>query len=578
MASKGSGISVTDQFCGAGGSSQGARRLGLEVQLALNHWPLAVQTHNTNFPETAHDCADISATDPRRYWPTDILITSPECTSHTYADGKKKPHKQMSLLDTNTIDPAAERSRATMFDVSRFAEFHQYNLIIVENVVEVADWILFDVWLLGMQKLGYEYRIVYLNSMFAHVNPLANPVIGRFAPQSRDRMYVVFWRRGNKAPDLEIRPLAWCHKCERDVSAVQTWKNTPATRAHGGRWGRYGAQYVYTCPHCSVPRKWTIVQPYYYAAANAIDWTLPAERIGDRSRPLRPKTLKRIEQGLEKFGGQQLVVDLARPQGDGRVYPLLRGVLPTQTTKQTGALVVMPYVVETLYTSGNREPRSVTDPLGTFTTRQSSAVVIPPFLLGYANGDGPPWGADDPLRTLHTANGQGVVVPPFLTSVNYFAENTRSVDGVLPTQTTGAKMGVVVPPYLVQLRNNQDVAALDDPLKTFTASGSHHALVVPPFMLSYYGGDGNLRPVDREIGTVTPMARHGVVFPGDRQEIHVEDCGFRMLEPEEIKRGMAFDDDYVVLGKKREQVRQCGLAVTPPAMELLLERAVATLH
>lgn len=49
-------LTITDQFCGAGGSSQGARRLsrkmggGLEIALAMNHWRLAIETHNTNFP------------------------------------------------------------------------------------------------------------------------------------------------------------------------------------------------------------------------------------------------------------------------------------------------------------------------------------------------------------------------------------------------------------------------------------------------------------------------------------------------------------------------------------------------
>src|SRR6266516_1712150 len=76
---KTSDLTVTDQFCGAGGSSLGAKAAGARVVLAMNHWKLAVETHNTNFPETLHDCVDISACDPRRYPRTDILITSPEC-------------------------------------------------------------------------------------------------------------------------------------------------------------------------------------------------------------------------------------------------------------------------------------------------------------------------------------------------------------------------------------------------------------------------------------------------------------------------------------------------------------------
>lgn len=71
---------VTDQFCGAGGSSLGASHAGAEIRLALNHWKLAVETHNTNFPDTDHDCTDVSACDPRRYPATTILITSPDAT------------------------------------------------------------------------------------------------------------------------------------------------------------------------------------------------------------------------------------------------------------------------------------------------------------------------------------------------------------------------------------------------------------------------------------------------------------------------------------------------------------------
>lgn len=56
MGNKNSYITITDQFCGAGGSSHGARDLsdeiggGLEIKLALNHWKLAIETHNTGLP------------------------------------------------------------------------------------------------------------------------------------------------------------------------------------------------------------------------------------------------------------------------------------------------------------------------------------------------------------------------------------------------------------------------------------------------------------------------------------------------------------------------------------------------
>ena len=57
----------------------------------------------------------------------------------------------------------------------------------------------------------------------------------------------------------------------------------------------------------------------------------------------------------------------------------------------------------------------------------------------------------------------------------------------------------------------------------------------------------------------------------------VEDCLFRMLEPHEIAAGMAFTDGYVVLGNKREKVRQLGNAVTPPAARDLIAAVAESL-
>lgn len=54
----------------------------------------------------------------------------------------------------------------------------------------------------------------------------------------------------------------------------------------------------------------------------------------------------------------------------------------------------------------------------------------------------------------------------------------------------------------------------------------------------------------------------------DEFRIHEDrllDVLFRMLEPREIAAAMDFPSDYVILGTRREQVRQAGNAVTPPA-------------
>jgi DNA (cytosine-5)-methyltransferase 1 len=297
-------VEMTEFFAGAGGTSQGAAVVpGLRQVLAANHSRVAMSTHAANFPEVEHDVADLSQVTPRRYRRTEILWASPECTWQTGAAGRPRDDRpQSTLFDTHPGDTAAarrdratrevaERSRATMFDVLRFAEHHRYDAILVENVVEAATlWLLWRSWLLGLHDLGYETRVVCANSMhFPGVRA------GR-APQSRDRLYVVAWRRGAPAPRLELRPAAWCEKCGVEVGAMQSWK-----RLDRARLGRYRQQYVYRCPH--VACRHSIVEPYVVAGAAAIDWTLPGVRIAEQRPRFVPNTMRRIKLGCDRIDG-----------------------------------------------------------------------------------------------------------------------------------------------------------------------------------------------------------------------------------------------------------------------------------
>lgn len=58
---KASELDCTDMFCGAGGSSDGARRAGVSLRMAMNHWQLAIDTHNSNFPTA--DLGDVRESD-----------------------------------------------------------------------------------------------------------------------------------------------------------------------------------------------------------------------------------------------------------------------------------------------------------------------------------------------------------------------------------------------------------------------------------------------------------------------------------------------------------------------------------
>lgn len=518
MPRKASDLTVTDQFCGAGGSSIGAASAGLRIRMAMNHWKLAVETHNTNFPDTDHDTCDISAADVRRYPSTDILITSPECTSHSPAGGNRhrKP-LQRDLFIPSHSDAATQRSRATMWDVVRFAEYHQYRGIVVENVVEaVRCWPLFWDWFHCMEKLGYVGKIVSLNSMHAHPTP-----------QSRDRIYIVFTKRANRRPDLDLRFRAPCATCG-DVEAKQAWKA-------GRQVGKYGPrnQYVYTCPNCHA-----IVTPYYFCALNAIDFSIPAERIGDRERALKASTLARIRHGLSKYGRRHLYVarQNVKARGLGDAIPAL-----VASANQVG-LVGAPWLVG--LSQGSAKPASMV-----------------------RNGDGP-----FPAKT--TADDLAVAgFTPFMVTQRTNA-NGKGLDDPLPSLCTGQHHALISPAALLRIMGPGYGSDLDAPARAVTGGGSD-ALVAPsPFLIQYYGQGGDAS-VDRSIPTVTVKDRHALIEP--RADVDVEDCYFRMLVPDEVGAAMAFPSSYVVLGKKGERIKQYGNAVTPPAMSLLVERVMQSI-
>jgi len=550
MPKKNSYITFTDQFCGAGGSSQGVRNLsrkyagGVEVKLALNHWKLAIETHNTNFPNTIHDCTDISAADPRRYPSTDILITSPECTNHSLANGKKKPKNLIDLFTAGKLDPAAERSRATMWDVPRFAEYHDYNAIIVENVVDARKWVMFEAWLMAMHALGYNHKCCYLNSM--HFHP---------TPQSRDRMYIVFWKKGNKAPDLEYMPVAWCGKCGKDVQSLQTWKN------HRRKFGKYRTQYVYCCPSCAL-----VIEPYYYASFNCIDWTDLGERIGDRPKPLADKTITRIQYGLDKYGRQPMVVTTRYTSGvDCRVKPAASEAMPTQPGDASHAICT-PLIIAAKYGPGlgYRVKSAVSDPLGTQVADVHHGICTP-FIVKLEHG-GKVKSTTESLHTQTTRQSDMLVTA-------YVKSSTDS----LPTQTTCQGMGVVMP-MLTEMYGNGNCRPITDPCSTITDGGTKHGLITTEswnsFLAAYYNGSNCTKRITEEAGTLTAREGMGIV---NYNEPSLEDCYYRMLKAPEVKIGMAFDKDYIVLGNSREQVKQCGNAVTPPAMEWLAGQVIKSL-
>lgn len=333
-------LTFTDIFCGAGGSSTGLVAAGLKLTLAANHWARAIETHAANHPGADHLCADVSNYDMRLLPKTDILWASPICTELSPAGGRRRKARrsyagpgQVALEDFGHVPQAAfDRTRATFWDVIRAAEVHRYKAVLVENVMEAADWELFDIWLAGMRTLGYRHQFVSLSS--AHAGGDGNAP----APQWRDRIYIVLTLEGIPLPDVEPHPTAWCPVCEETVHAVQSWKKPGARKL-----GKYGQQYVYRCPN-GARCKHTVVEPYVRPAASIIDWSNLGVRIGDRAehgkRPLAANTVKRIKAGLALLGDQRMVLTVNHSGHEGRPFPADAAPLPARTAKIGDAVLV----------------------------------------------------------------------------------------------------------------------------------------------------------------------------------------------------------------------------------------------
>jgi DNA (cytosine-5)-methyltransferase 1 len=133
-----------DIFCGAGGSSTGARLAGIDVVAAIDMDPIATGTYKKNFPDAEVITNRLELVDPfslrQSIGPIDVLLASPECTNHTCAKGAA---------------PRSEESRATAMEVVRFATAFKPRWLVLENVVHMRPWSRYGELKKELVALGY---------------------------------------------------------------------------------------------------------------------------------------------------------------------------------------------------------------------------------------------------------------------------------------------------------------------------------------------------------------------------------------------------------------------------------------
>lgn len=168
-----------DLFAGWGGFSLGAEAAGASVLYAANHWPLAVEAHALNHPQTRHECQDLNQANFFSVPDHDILLAAPACQGHSQAaqpsrkaDGSVKRHHDML--------------RSTAWAVVACADAKEPEAIVVENVEDFLRWRLYPAWKATLEHLGYSLSEHLV--MASHLG----------VPQRRKRLFIVAMR--SRAP------------------------------------------------------------------------------------------------------------------------------------------------------------------------------------------------------------------------------------------------------------------------------------------------------------------------------------------------------------------------------------------
>jgi DNA (cytosine-5)-methyltransferase 1 len=161
-------IRAIDLFCGIGGNSLGAQQAGVEIVAGFDKWYLATLVYKDNFENAIVKNQPLQIINlkqiKKKLGHIDLVLASPECTSHSVARGKRKRFKWSMKL---------------AFQVTRFSEVLQPRWIVIENVSNMRNWEHYDKFILTLKSQGYKVKEQELIASDFGV------------PQSRKRLFLI---------------------------------------------------------------------------------------------------------------------------------------------------------------------------------------------------------------------------------------------------------------------------------------------------------------------------------------------------------------------------------------------------
>lgn len=586
---------IVDNFAGGGGASTGIEMaIGRSVDIAINHDPDAIAMHKANHPHTKHYCEDVWQVDPVEACdgnPVALAWFSPDCKHFSRAKGGK---------------PVDKNIRGLAWVAIKWAMLVRPKVIMLENVPEIQTW-----GPLGEEGKPIKERagetfdgfISALTSGISIVHPAYQEMCDALSIEPTSEMAQTL--QNGLGYEVQYRTLKSC-----DYGA-------PTTRTRFYMIARCDGRPIVWPEPTHAPKDSDDVKQGrklpYHTAAECIDWSIPAQSIFGRQKPLAENTMRRIARGIQKF-----VIDNPEPfivtvnhSGDGFRGQSTDEPLGTITAKN-GYGVVTPTI---MCNNTNNIGASAEAPLPTVTTGNRNYLVAPsivPIGYGEREGQAPRVNTvDEPLGTI-VSSGKHYLVAPTL--IQYHSETAKAevrgqeLTEPLMTQDTSNRYALsvahimknygggyngagsaadapldtvtakdhnsLVTAHIMTMRNNMDGKPIDEPLTTISCSGAHHA-EVQAFLVKYFS-NGTAKSVDEPLDTVTTKDRFALVTIHGEEYI-ITDIKMRMLQPRELFNAQGFPPDYIIDHDadghpyvKSKQVARCGNAVTPPVPAALV--------